>query len=48
LVNAKKKNKIGFMVRLIAIQSPLFGCFPTPLGCPYARVFSTLSYLGHN
>jgi len=46
LVNAKKKNEIGFMVRLVVIQSPLFS---VPLGCaPSVRVFSTLSYSGHN
>jgi len=28
----KKKNEIGFMVRLVAIQSPLFSA---PLGCPF-------------
>jgi len=45
LVNAKK-NEIGFMVRLVAIQSPLFSA---PLGfSPSVRVFFTLSYSGHN
>jgi len=45
LVNAKKKkNEIGFMVRLIAIQSPLFSYF----SAPSVRVFSTFSYSGHN
>jgi len=31
-----EKNEIGFfMMRLIAIQGPLFGCFSALPGCPF-------------